>query len=162
MTKTGKRPATEGLRLVLRVEKFTKSFGTQVLFDSVDWFLGDRDRIGLVGRNGTGKSTLLKMLAGLDTPDTGLVRTPQARRSAIFLSSTSRRAPGRVLEESRRAFESVLEWRWETEEIESRLTRGGSASIRRMPRRCSIRHAELDERFRHHGGYDIERRSIRS
>src|ERR1700688_906770 len=48
-----------------------KRFGHKRLFENVDWLITPRDRIGLVGGNGTGKSTLMKVLAGMDTFDYG-------------------------------------------------------------------------------------------
>src|ERR1700751_1409175 len=48
-----------------------KRFGHKLLFENVDWLITAHDRIGLVGANGTGKSTLMKILAGLDTLDYG-------------------------------------------------------------------------------------------
>ncbi len=141
---------------MLRVEKFTKSFGTQLLFDSVDWFLGDHDRIGLVGRNGTGKSTLLKVLAGLDTPDRGSLSAPRGQRVGYLPQFGFETGPGTVLEEARRAFTSVLEWRYEAEEIEAQLAGDGLESA--DAEALLIRHSELDSLFRQHGGYDIERR----
>ena len=48
-----------------------KRFGHKLLFENVDWLITNHDHIGLVGGNGTGKSTLMKVLAGMDTFDYG-------------------------------------------------------------------------------------------
>ena len=48
-----------------------KRFGHKLLFENTDWLITPRDRIGLVGANGTGKSTLMKILATLLDPDSG-------------------------------------------------------------------------------------------
>jgi len=50
-----------------------KRFGHKLLFENADWLITPQDRIGLVGANGTGKSTLMKILAGLDTLDYGSI-----------------------------------------------------------------------------------------
>ena len=53
------------------VEGMGKSYGIQPLFENISFHIEEGDKIALVARNGTGKSTLLKILAGKETPDTG-------------------------------------------------------------------------------------------
>src|SRR2546422_5841411 len=48
-----------------------KRYGHKLLFENADWLITPRARVGLVGANGTGKSTIMKILAGLDTLDYG-------------------------------------------------------------------------------------------
>ena len=55
-----------------------KRFGHKLIFQNADWLVTPQDRIGLVGANGTGKSTLMKILAGLETLDYGESRSPMA------------------------------------------------------------------------------------
>ena len=50
-----------------------KRYGEKLLFDGLDWLLTPQDRVGVVGANGTGKSTLLKILGGLETLDYGAI-----------------------------------------------------------------------------------------
>src|SRR2546430_15640263 len=52
-----------------------KRYGHKLLFEGVDWMITPRDRVGLVGANGTGKSTVMKILAGLETLDYGSLST---------------------------------------------------------------------------------------
>ncbi len=58
---------------LLNVEKMSKSFTDRILFDNVTLGINEGDKIGVIGINGTGKSTLLKMIAGLEEPDEGCV-----------------------------------------------------------------------------------------
>src|SRR3954451_13848534 len=48
-----------------------KRFGPKTLFENLDWLVTPNERVGIVGANGTGKSTLLKILAGMDGLDGG-------------------------------------------------------------------------------------------
>ena len=57
----------------LQVDGLTKSFGDLVLFHNLSFGVAEGERIGLIARNGTGKSTLLGLLAGHDTPDEGSI-----------------------------------------------------------------------------------------
>ena len=59
--------------LLLTVEKISKSYNEKILLKDVVIGINSGDKIGLIGINGTGKSTLLKIIAGLETPDTGTV-----------------------------------------------------------------------------------------
>ena len=58
---------------ILSVENLSKGYGEKVLFDNISFHIAEQQRIGLIGVNGTGKSSLLKILAGLDTADSGKV-----------------------------------------------------------------------------------------
>lgn len=58
---------------ILQVENLTKSFGVNSLFDEINFTINEGDKVGLIAKNGTGKSTLLSILAGEDTPDDGTI-----------------------------------------------------------------------------------------
>ena len=58
---------------LLTAEHLKKSYTERLLFDDVAFSIGEGDKIGLIGINGTGKSTLLKIVAGLEEPDEGTV-----------------------------------------------------------------------------------------
>ena len=57
----------------LSVENLSKSYGIRVLFEQLSFGINKGQRVALVARNGTGKSSLLKILSGKDTPDSGKV-----------------------------------------------------------------------------------------
>ena len=58
---------------LLTVEGISKSFGDKKVFENITFGIDEGDRTGLIGINGTGKSTLLKIVAGRETPDSGQV-----------------------------------------------------------------------------------------
>jgi ATPase subunit of ABC transporter with duplicated ATPase domains len=65
---------------MLQASDLTKSYDGAPLFDGLSLVLGDGERAGMVGRNGVGKSTLLRLLAGVDRPDRGAVSTSAGAR----------------------------------------------------------------------------------
>jgi ATPase subunit of ABC transporter with duplicated ATPase domains len=65
---------------MLQASDLTKAYDGAPLFDGLSFVLGDGERAGLVGPNGVGKSTLLRLLAGVDRPDRGAVATGAAER----------------------------------------------------------------------------------
>ena len=58
---------------LVTAEHLTKSYTERLLFDDTDFSINEGDKIGLIGINGTGKSTLLKLVAGLEEPDSGRI-----------------------------------------------------------------------------------------
>lgn len=58
---------------IIRVEDLYKSYGEKTIFDRISFSIEPHDRIGLIGVNGTGKSTLLKVLSGIESPEEGTV-----------------------------------------------------------------------------------------
>jgi len=61
---------------VLTVENLVKSYGDKVLFDNITFSISENDKVGLIGINGTGKSTLLKAIAGIETTEAGKIVHP--------------------------------------------------------------------------------------
>lgn len=57
----------------LQIENLTKSYGDRLIFDSLTFGINQGDKIGLIAKNGTGKTTLLRIIAGLESPDSGSV-----------------------------------------------------------------------------------------
>src|SRR4029077_8991510 len=58
---------------MIQLSSAGKHFGSKTLFEGLNWVVGPRERVGLVGGNGTGKSTLLKVLGGMETLDEGFI-----------------------------------------------------------------------------------------
>ena len=65
---------------LIGLENGTKGFNDRTLFEGISFELDEGERVGLVGRNGSGKSSLLRILAGLDPPDEGVVTVRAGRR----------------------------------------------------------------------------------
>ena len=65
---------------MISVENLSKSFGAQLLFDNISFKINRRERVGLVGRNGHGKTTLFRIIAGHESADSGSVSVPKNYR----------------------------------------------------------------------------------
>jgi ATPase subunit of ABC transporter with duplicated ATPase domains len=61
--------------MMLRVGNISKTYGSEVVLDSVTFVVNDGDRVGPVGPNGCGKTTLLRIIVGEEQADQGSVRT---------------------------------------------------------------------------------------
>lgn len=62
---------------MINIENLTKSFGSQILFDRVSFKINPKERIGLVGRNGHGKTTLFNLITGRESYDAGTISIPK-------------------------------------------------------------------------------------
>jgi ATP-binding cassette subfamily F protein 3 len=65
---------------MLQVNNLTKAYGRQIIFDNVSFTVNAGERVGLVGRNGHGKTTLLRMIRGDEQPDEGSITVPSGYR----------------------------------------------------------------------------------
>lgn len=92
---------------MLNIHNLSVSFGGTYLFEEVTFRLGAGDRVGLVGKNGAGKSTMLKILSGEQTSDSGVIATEKEVKIG-FLKQDIDFIKGRtVLEEAYQAFEEI-------------------------------------------------------
>ncbi|MTI49148.1 MAG: ABC-F family ATP-binding cassette domain-containing protein [Firmicutes bacterium] len=62
---------------IISADNISKSYGEKTLFDNISINIESSDKIGLIGINGTGKSTLLKIIAGIETMDSGVINSPK-------------------------------------------------------------------------------------
>ena len=74
---------------LITAEHLTHSYTEKILFDDVSFSLNDTEKVGIIGINGTGKSTLLKILAGKEPPDKGTVTTGRNLRIAYLPQTPS-------------------------------------------------------------------------
>ncbi|HNQ81475.1 MAG TPA: ABC-F family ATP-binding cassette domain-containing protein [Candidatus Aminicenantes bacterium] len=65
---------------MIQVENLTKRYGGQTLFEGISFKINRRERVGLVGRNGHGKTTLFRLIVGQEEPDEGLISIPRSYR----------------------------------------------------------------------------------
>lgn len=72
---------------MISIENMTKTYGEKQLFNDISFTIAERERVGLIGVNGTGKSSLLKIVAGIDGPDSGEIVRPKDYRIAYLSQS---------------------------------------------------------------------------
>ncbi|MGZ4382357.1 MAG: ABC-F family ATP-binding cassette domain-containing protein [Gaiellaceae bacterium] len=129
-------------RGVLAARNISKSFGDTVVLDGVSLTVSPRDRIGVLGPNGIGKSTLLRLLAGLEQPDSGAVSREPGTMVVTYLAQESH-APGLSGGEAARV------------KLQAILTTDSDVLLLDEPTNdLDFAGLELLERFlaRHHGG----------
>ncbi len=131
-----------------------KRFGHKLLFENTDWLITPRDRIGLVGANGTGKSTLMKVLAGLDTLDYGSLIVAKGT-TAGYLPQDGLSLSGRtVFAECMGVFQELHAMERELETLTHRISEFDHESPEYAD--AADRYHSLEHEFRTRDGYSIE------
>ena len=111
------------------VENLKVEFGARPLFHDVSYVVGDKDRIALVGKNGAGKSTMLKIIAGLQQPTSGTVSIPK-EMTIGYLPQVMKLADVRtVRQEAETAFEDIHKLKAEVESASRSICQQSSMTM---------------------------------
>ena len=131
-----------------------KRFGHKLLFENVDWLITNHDHIGLVGGNGTGKSTLMKVLAGMDSFDYGSLVIAKGT-SAGYLPQDGLTLSGRtVFAECMSVFDDLRAMEKELETLTHSMAELDHTSTEYEA--VADRYQRVEHEFRARDGYSIE------
>ncbi|MBK9762256.1 MAG: ATP-binding cassette domain-containing protein [Flavobacteriales bacterium] len=106
---------------MITVQGLTLHFGQRPMFDDISFFIGNDDKIGLVGRNGAGKSTLLKIMAGQQHYDKGTIGKPKELTMGYLPQEMAHNLTLTPWEVAMKAFEEALTLNATLERIEREL-----------------------------------------
>ncbi|HRG00477.1 MAG TPA: ABC-F family ATP-binding cassette domain-containing protein [Bacteroidia bacterium] len=106
---------------MVSVNGVTVSFGGYNLFDNVSFLINPKDRIGLAGKNGAGKSTMLKLLAGIQSPTKGEVSIPKECKIGYLPQDMTHQHGRTVFEETESAFAEIKEMQARLDDINHQL-----------------------------------------
>jgi len=107
---------------MLSVENLRVEFGVRPLFSDVSFVVGDKERIALVGKNGAGKSTMLKIIAGLQQPTSGIVSVAKEMTIGYLPQVMKLSDTKTVREETELAFAEIHRIQEEVEILNNQLT----------------------------------------
>src|SRR5690606_27252964 len=139
--------------MLLGLQNVTFEFGARVIVKDATWHIQPNERIGLIGYNGTGKSTLLKLLVGQYSPSAGTVeRSRSTTVGYLHQDLLSFDTEESIQQVALSAFERVLQLEKEIEELGKELERTGDEKTLHD---YSDRLHELETL----GGYDIHHRT---
>jgi ATP-binding cassette, subfamily F, member 3 len=139
---------------MIQLNSAGKRYGHKLLFDGADLLITPRDRVGLVGANGTGKSTFLKILAGLETLDYGSVSMAKGI-TAGYLPQDGLTLTGRtVFAECLSVFSRLRHMEKELEHLTSKMAEIDHTSAEYE--QVAKRYHQIEHEFRVHDGYAID------
>lgn len=140
---------------MLNIHNLSVSFGGEYLFDEITFRLGAGDRVGLIGKNGAGKSTMLKILAGEMEPDTGQIASDKDLKIG-FLKQDIDFIEGRtVLDESYQAFEEIKRLEKRLEEINHQLAERTDYESEEY-HQLMVDLNDVQHQYEIHGGYNYQ------
>jgi ATP-binding cassette subfamily F protein 3 len=141
--------------LLLSCSRLARGFDEGPLFTDIGFELQAGDRVGLVGPNGVGKTTLLRILAGLDRADDGNVRLHAGARVAL-LQQQPTFIPGHALfEEARAALDELVAAHDDLVATAEALARSTDEAEHKS---LAARYDRLNELLRHHDAYNVDHR----
>ncbi|MGH9512189.1 MAG: ABC-F family ATP-binding cassette domain-containing protein [Terriglobales bacterium] len=139
---------------MIQLSNAGKRFGHKLLFEGADWMITPRDRVGLVGANGTGKSTLMKVLAGLETLDYGAISLAKGI-SAGYLPQDGLALSGQtVFSECMSVFSDLRDMEQEMEDLTARMPELDHTSTEYS--QVADRYHQIEHEFQTRDGYAID------
>jgi ATP-binding cassette subfamily F protein 3 len=139
---------------MLQLSGAGKRFGHKLLFEDLDWLITPKERTGLVGGNGTGKSTLLKVIAGMEQLDYGNYQPMRGIRLG-YLPQDGLRLVGRtIFAECMSVFAGLKDLERELEALTVKMSELDPASLEYQA--VAERFERADSEFRSRDGYTIE------
>jgi ATPase subunit of ABC transporter with duplicated ATPase domains len=130
-----------------------KQYGRQVLFTDVSFQINPGEKAGLVGPNGCGKSTLFRLIAGLEQPDEGAVSVPGKLSIAYFKQEVDEMSGWNVLDEAIAGSGELGELHHELAALQHDLANPDLADIMKP---ILARYGEVQHRYESLGGYGLE------
>jgi len=141
--------------LLLSCSRLARGFDEGPLFRDIGFELLAGDRIGLVGPNGVGKTTLLRLLAGLDQPDDGAVRRHAGARVRLLEQQPIFAAGRSLFDEARTALDELVAAHDDMVRTAEALA---TATDEEEHKALAARYDRLNELLRHHDAYNVDHR----
>src|SRR6266571_2296565 len=138
---------------MIQVEDIAKAYAGQRLFWELSWRIPDGARIGLVGPNGVGKTTLCRLLAGLEEPDAGRISRPRETTVGYLSQEVAGGVGGSVLAAALSGFDEVWRIEYQMEEVAAALSGAPNGA---QSDALTARYGDLQHRFEALGGYRLE------
>ena len=132
-----------------QINKGAKQYGAEIVFEDIQFEIRDKEKIAIVGRNGCGKTTLLKIIAGEERLERGSVHKDSKTIIGYLAQTTFADEEHTVFEELESAFEHIRGMQQRLRELETAMTHDSSEELLN-------KYANLAQEFEENGGYTYE------
>jgi ATP-binding cassette subfamily F protein 3 len=147
--------------MLLQATGITKSYGIQNVLDGISLQVNEKERVGLVGVNGAGKSTFLQILAGEMSYDSGQIHKSKETTIGYLAQNSGLQSDKTIHEEMMAVFAPLIEAETELREMEVSIADPKLAEDPKRYEELLERYARRSDWFKDHGGYEMNTR-IRS
>ncbi|HWQ36234.1 MAG TPA: ABC-F family ATP-binding cassette domain-containing protein [Blastocatellia bacterium] len=137
--------------MLFRLAEVAKSYGAQEVLRAVSFQINPGEHVGLVGRNGAGKTTILRLITGAETPDEGVVERMRGLRLGVLAQHVDFRGAETVIDAAMAVFERLHEVEARMRELEHLMTEVTGSELDRVMHEYS----DLQHEYEHAGGFTI-------
>lgn len=142
--------------ILLQVQQVARYFGADTLFENVSLDVSDNSRIALVGRNGVGKSTLLKMIIGNESPDAGQITKKKNLTIGYLAQNTGLESDKTIYAEMLSVFERLQIMEKNLHEMEAKIADPGADHSSSAYSQLLNQYDQLLHDFEEQNGYGYE------
>lgn len=139
--------------ILCSAQELSKMFGGHLIFEELSFEIPERARIGLVGRNGTGKTTVFKLLSGVESPDKGLIHLKKGAKVGYLAQIPHYPEGTKGLDVLRSAFSDLIKTGERLKELEFQM---GTEQDADTLNRLLEEYGKIQDRFTLAGGYEME------
>lgn len=132
---------------IVRFEKVSKAFAGDFVLENVDFRVEEGQKIGLIGRNGTGKSTVFRLVTGEIEPESGVIERMRKARTACLAQMPDVDSDATIIDLAMQPFAELMAWEDQLRDLEHRMTHGDDAAL--------DEYGHLHDAFSIRGGYEF-------
>lgn len=147
--------------MMIQCQHIAKGYGANTILTDVTCDIGNKERVGLIGRNGCGKTTLLKLINGSEKPEAGQLAIKKGARIGYLEQVPYTEGHETVRDVLERSFAEPKRWQQEMRELEQLMSEHTLVADERQFADLLQRYGERQERFERAGGYELEARLAR-
>lgn len=132
---------------IVRFENVSKAFAGDFVLEHVDFRVEETQKIGLIGRNGTGKSTIFRLITGEIEPEGGVIERMRKARIACLAQMPDVDSEATILDLAMQPFTELIAWEEKLRDLEHRMTHGDEGAL--------DEYGHLHDAFSIRGGYEF-------
>ncbi|UHA75527.1 ribosomal protection-like ABC-F family protein [Paenibacillus sp. 481] len=141
--------------MMIQVQHIEKYYGAELVLQDICFDIREGDKVGLIGRNGTGKTTMFRLLKGLDKPDRGEISIRKGAKIG-YLAQVMHVHDESVYDVLSASFKQQLEWSAQMKKLEQLMSDPEQIGDEARFARLLQEYGQVQERFERAGGYEID------